>query len=84
MQYDKPIVFEEYGAPNTQSNESAIVQQWQSTALQTDIAYASFWQFGTKLPSGTNDSDVYSLYYGTAIYEQLAINFARAMAGKPV
>lgn len=77
-------MLEEYGAPNTQSNESAIVQQWQSTVLNSNIAYDSFWQFGTKLPSGTNDSDVYSLYYDTAIYEQLAVDHARAMANKAV
>lgn len=77
-------MFEEYGAPNTQGNESAIVKQWQGTVLGSDIAYDSFWQFGTDLPSGVNESDVYSLYYGTTIYEELVVEHARDMAGKEV
>lgn len=77
-------MLEEYGSPISQNNQTAIDQQWQSTALNSDIAYDSFWQFGTALPSGTNDSDVYSLYYGTASYQQLVIDHANAMAEKSV
>lgn len=83
-QYNKPIVLEEYVSLNTQSNESAIDQLWQSTVLNSNIAYDRFWQFGTKLPSGTNDSDVCALYYGTSIYKILAIDHAQAMADRTV
>ena len=57
----KPVVLEEYGAPNNQANRTAIDAQWQQTILKNNIAYDSFWQFGTKLPSGTNDTDQYTV-----------------------
>lgn len=82
QKYNKPIVLEEYGSPISQVNRTSIDNQWQSTVLASNIAYDSFWQFGTTLPSGVNDSDVYSLYYGTMSYQQLAIDHAQAMADK--
>ena len=57
----KPVVLEEYGAPNNQANQTAIDAEWQQTILQSNIAYDSFWQFGTTLPSGTNDTDQYTV-----------------------
>ena len=54
-------MLEEYGAPNNQANQTAIEAEWQQTVLQSDIAYDSFWQFGTTLPSGTNDTDQYTV-----------------------
>ena len=60
--YNKPVVLEEYGAPSTQANQTAIEQQWQATVLSSNIAYDSFWQFGShSLPNGENENDTYSL-----------------------
>jgi len=77
----KPVVLEEYGAQGP--NMTAVEQQWQNTVVDdTEIAYDSFWQFGTTLPSGTNDSDNYTIYYGTEQYSILALQHVNAMEAK--
>lgn len=79
----KPVVAEEYGAQGP--NMTAVEQQWQTTIVNdTEIAYDSFWQFGTTLPSGTNDSDVYTIYHGTEQYHVLVIDHVAAMDAKAV
>ena len=82
----KPVVLEEYGAPYA-NNKTAITLPWQNTIVQdTSIAYDSYWQFATTLPSGTNDADNYAIYYNTAAgsdYQTLFIQHAKAMAAKP-
>lgn len=78
-------MLEEYGAPSTQANQTAIEQQWQATVLASDIAYDSFWQFGSHdLPNGENENDTYTLYHGTSQYQMLAVEHAAAMEAKPV
>ncbi|MCJ1432398.1 hypothetical protein MMC27_001754 [Xylographa pallens] len=82
----KPVVLEEYGAPYA-NNKTAITLPWQNTIVQdTSIAYDSYWQFATVLPSGTNDADNYAIYYNTTVgsdYQTLFIQHAKAMAAKP-
>ena len=80
----KPVVAEEYGAQGP--NMTAVEAQWLSTIVHdTSIAYDSFWQFGTTLPSGTSDSDNYTIYYDTAPYTTLVTDHVKAMdAKKPV
>ncbi|MCJ1414434.1 hypothetical protein MMC32_000760 [Xylographa parallela] len=82
----KPVVLEEYGAPYA-NNKTAITLPWQNTIVQdTSIAYDSYWQFATVLPSGTNDADNYAISYNTAVgsdYQTLFIQHAKAMAAKP-
>ncbi|MCJ1282627.1 hypothetical protein MMC26_001952 [Xylographa opegraphella] len=81
----KPVVLEEYGAPYA-NNKTAIALPWQNTVvMDTSIAYDSYWQFATVLPSGTNDADNYAIYYNTAPgsdYDTLFIQHAKAMAAK--
>ncbi|MCJ1391321.1 hypothetical protein MMC18_004184 [Xylographa bjoerkii] len=82
----KPVVLEEYGAPYA-NNKTAITLPWQNTIVQdTSIAYDSYWQFATVLPSGTNDADNYAIYYNTTVgsdYQILFIEHAKAMDAKP-
>ncbi|MCJ1318408.1 hypothetical protein MMC15_003736 [Xylographa vitiligo] len=82
----KPVVLEEYGAPYA-NNKTAITLPWQTTLVQdTSIAYDSYWQFATVLPSGTNDADNYAIYYNTTVgsdYQTLFIEHAQAMEAKP-
>ncbi|MCJ1398502.1 hypothetical protein MMC11_001702 [Xylographa trunciseda] len=82
----KPVVLEEYGAPYA-NNKTAITLPWQNTLVQdTSIAYDSYWQFATVLPSGTNDADNYAITYSTAAgsdYQILFTQHAQNMAAKP-
>jgi mannan endo-1,4-beta-mannosidase len=41
---------------------------------ETGIAYDSFWQFGTTLPSGTSITDGHTIEYGTAEYQTLVLD----------
>ena len=81
----KPVVLEEYGSPN-EDNHIEITQPWQETVLKdTSVAYDSFWQFATNLPSGTNPFDNYALYYNISIgsdYQVLAFQHAKDMLEK--
>ena len=80
---NKPVVAEEYGAQGP--NMTAVEQQWQQTIVQnTSLGYDSFWQFGTTLPSGTNDSDNYTIYYGTEQYQILVLDHVAARDAKAV
>ncbi|MCJ1310276.1 hypothetical protein MMC25_003938 [Agyrium rufum] len=83
--YNKPVVLEEYGSPYP-NNHTAITKPWQTTVVQdTSIAYDSFWQFATQLPSGTNDADNYALQYSLtkgSDYQILAIQHAANMLKK--
>ena len=74
-------VLEEYAAP---SDKVANMQPWQETILcnTTNIAYDSFWQFGTNLTSGADYFDEYTIYYKTSDYEVLAAEHAQAMLEK--
>ena len=80
----KPVVLEEYGSPD--SSKQPITKPWQDTIVQsTSLAYDSFWQFATKLPSGTSLTDQYSMYYDTTAgsdYQVLAIEHAQNMLAK--
>ena len=82
----KPVVLEEYGAPYA-NNKTAITLPWQNTLVQdTSIAYDSYWQFATVLPSGTNDADNYAISYSTAAgsdYQILFTQHAKNMLAKP-
>jgi len=79
----KPVVLEEYGAQG--ANTTAVEGQWQNTVVDdTEIAYDSFWQFGTMLPSGTMDTDNYTIYFGTSEYQILVTEHVSAMAAKAV
>nr|ADF28533.1 endo-beta-1,4-D-mannanase [Phialophora sp. CGMCC 3329] len=95
--HNKPSVLEEYGAPyvgsglnetvgGVNANSTLIEQQWQQTVLtNTDVAYDSFWQFGSHyLPNHEDDSDIYAIYYGTPEYQLLSTDHAYAMDAKPV
>ena len=83
----KPVVLEEYGSPNA-NNHTTITEPWQNTIVNdTSLAYDSFWQFATNLPSGTDPFDNYALYYDTTFgsdYQVLAIQHARDMLDKSV
>jgi mannan endo-1,4-beta-mannosidase len=76
----KPVVLEEYGSPN--SPHAAITAPWQQTVLKTNIAYDSFWQFGTGLSNGQSPSDQYSIYTGTIDYLLLVEQHAKDMLAK--
>ncbi|EWY94865.1 hypothetical protein FOYG_04018 [Fusarium oxysporum NRRL 32931] len=84
LKYGKPIVLEEYGVESTTSNRTAVLQQWQQTIIDSDIAYDSFWQFGTNLPSGANPYDDYAMFYGTQEYQDVVIDHAQAISKKAV
>ena len=79
----KPVVLEEYASPSWEPNRTALMLPWQATVLnETSIAYDSFWQFATTLPTGMSDVDQYSIYYGTAEYGVLGTQHARDMLAK--
>jgi mannan endo-1,4-beta-mannosidase len=79
----KPVVLEEYGAQG--ADTTAVEQQWQKIVVQdTEIAYDSFWQFGTTLPSRNAIMDNYTIEYGTAEYQTLVIDHVQAMDAKGV
>jgi mannan endo-1,4-beta-mannosidase len=82
--YNKPIVLEEYGISSVESNQTAQMREWQATILENDIAYDSFWQFATNLPSGTNPFDVYKIVYGTDYYNSVVPPHVAEMNAKPV
>jgi len=78
----KPVVLEEYGVPDV-SIRLGVEQDWQNTILNlTSVAYDSFWQFGTNLPSGTNPFDSYATYYGTDEFKVHGNQHAAAMCAK--
>ncbi|CAF9932350.1 MAG: hypothetical protein HETSPECPRED_008336 [Heterodermia speciosa] len=78
----KPVVLEEYGVPD-QSIRQDVESEWQQTVLEkTSVAYDSFWQFGSQLPSGTNPFDGYAIYYNTSEYEVLGNQHAKDMSQK--
>ena len=78
----KPVVLEEYGVSDA-SIRLGIEEDWQNTVINmTSVAYDSFWQFGTNLPSGTNPFDSYAIYYNTSEYQVLGNQHAAAMNAK--
>lgn len=82
--YGKPIVLEEYGVESTASNRTAVLEQWQKTVLDSDIAYDSLWQFGTKFADGFNPYDDFAVFYDDQEYKDVVVKHAAAMAEKPV
>ena len=81
----KPVVLEEYGGPDSAGDDHAAVEgPWQSTVLRTRVAMDQFWQFGPQLTTPFSDSDVYTIWYNSTEYTQLARNHAAAMLEKPV
>ena len=73
----KLCVLEEYGA---KTDKVANMQPWQETVLcnTTNIAYDSFWQFG----SSVGATDPYSIYYNTSDYQVLVTQHADDMLAK--
>jgi len=84
QKYGKSIVMEECGVESTTSNRTAIMQEYQQTMLSSDIAYDSFWQFGTDFPSGSNPYDDYTVYYGTQEYQDIVLKHVQAVSAKSV
>ncbi|KAL6912561.1 hypothetical protein ACHAP8_010410 [Fusarium lateritium] len=84
QKYGKPIVMEEYGVESTTSNRTAVLKEYQETILSTDIAYDSFWQFASNLPSGANPYDAYAIFYGSQEYQDVVIDHAKAISAKAV
>jgi mannan endo-1,4-beta-mannosidase len=82
----KPVVLEEYGGPNSTGNVHAAVEgPWQSTVLHdTRVAMDQFWQFGPQLTTPFSDADVFTIWYNSTEYTQLARDHAAAMLAKPV
>ena len=60
-------------------------QQWQAVVVEdTGIAYDSFWQSGTTLPSGTSIADsYYTIEYGTAEDQTLVLDRAQLQPPDP-
>ncbi len=78
----KPVVLEEYGVPDA-SIRLGVEQDWQTTIVNlTSVAYDSFWQFGTNLPSGTNPFDSYATYHGRDEFKVLGNQHVAAMCAK--
>ncbi|KAI9737330.1 MAG: hypothetical protein M1834_009483 [Cirrosporium novae-zelandiae] len=78
----KAVVLEEYGTP---VNHTTLIKPWQQTILEdTQVAYDSFWQFGTVLPSSTCSSDDNTLWYNENDYLVLATQHAKDMLAKEI
>lgn len=76
----KPVVLEEYGSPD--SPHAAVTTPWQDTLLKTNIAYDSFWQFGTSLSNGQTPFDQYTISTDTSDYQPLVVQHAKDMLDK--
>ncbi|KAL4778395.1 glycoside hydrolase superfamily [Aspergillus varians] len=83
-QFNKPVVFEEYGTP---INHTQLERPWQLTMLNdTQLASDSIWQFGAShMPiSGTTLDDVNTIYYGSEEYKVLGTGHAEELRTKQV